>query len=57
MDIVFDTVGGETLRRSWGLLKPQGRMVTVAADSEGTKDERIEKAFFIVEPNQEDLLR
>lgn len=25
-------------------------MVTIAANSEGTKDERIEKAFFIVEP-------
>ena len=30
-------------------------MVTIAADSEGTKDERIEKAFFIVEPNEKEL--
>jgi NADPH:quinone reductase-like Zn-dependent oxidoreductase len=30
-------------------------MVTIAADSEGSKDERIEKAFFIVEPNQQEL--
>ncbi|HEY5895087.1 MAG TPA: zinc-binding dehydrogenase [Chthoniobacterales bacterium] len=42
-------------KRSWDLLKPGGRMVTIAADSEGTKDERIEKAFFIVEPNQKQL--
>jgi NADPH:quinone reductase-like Zn-dependent oxidoreductase len=55
VDIVFDTVGGETLQRSWSLLKPGGRMITIAADSEGTKDERIERAFFIVEPNQEQL--
>jgi Zinc-binding dehydrogenase len=55
VDIVFDTVGGETLKRSWSLLKPRGRMVTIAAESEGTKDERIEKAFFIVEPNQKEL--
>jgi NADPH:quinone reductase-like Zn-dependent oxidoreductase len=55
LDVVFDAVGGETLKRSWSLLKPQGRMVTIAADSEGTKDERIEKAFFIVEPNQKEL--
>ena len=55
LDVVLDTVGGETLKRSWSLLKPQGRMVTIAADSEGTKDERIEKAFFIVEPNQKEL--
>jgi NADPH:quinone reductase-like Zn-dependent oxidoreductase len=52
VDIVFDTVGGETLKRSWSLLKPRGRMVTLPLKSEGTKDERIEKAFFIVEPNQ-----
>ena len=55
LDVVFDAVGGETLERSWSLLKPSGRMVTIAADSEGSKDERIEKAFFIVEPNQQEL--
>ncbi len=54
LDVVFDTVGGETLQRSWSLLKPGGRMITIA-DSEGTKDERIEQAFLIVEPNQEQL--
>ncbi len=55
-DVIFDTVGGETLQRSWNLLKPgSGRMVTIAADSEGTKDARTEKAFFIVEPNREQL--
>jgi NADPH:quinone reductase-like Zn-dependent oxidoreductase len=55
LDVVFDTVGGETLKRSWSLLRSRGRTVTIAADSEGTKDERIEKAFFIVEPNQKEL--
>ena len=55
VDVVFDGVGGETLKKSWNLLKPDGRMVTIAANSEGTKDERIEKAFFIVEPNQKHL--
>ncbi len=55
LDVIFDTVGGETLHRSWSLLKPSGRAVTIAANSEGTKDERIEKAFFIVEPNQKEL--
>jgi NADPH:quinone reductase-like Zn-dependent oxidoreductase len=43
--VVFDAVGGETLKRSWSLLKPQGRMVTIAADSKGTNDECIEKAI------------
>jgi NADPH:quinone reductase-like Zn-dependent oxidoreductase len=55
LDVVFDAVGGETLKRSWSLLRSRGRMVTIAADSEGTDDERIEKAFFIVEPNQKQL--
>jgi len=50
-DVIFDAVGGETLFRSWALLRPGGRMVTIAADSEGTQDERTKSAFFIVEPN------
>ena len=57
MDVVFDTVGGETLQRSWGVLKPGGRMITIAADSEATTDERVKQAFFIVEPNREQLTR
>jgi NADPH:quinone reductase-like Zn-dependent oxidoreductase len=56
IDVVFDTVGGDTLRRSWVLLKPAGRMVTIAADSENTHDERERQAFFIVEPNNQLLL-
>jgi len=52
MDVVFDTVGGETLERSWGVLKPGGRMVTIAASGERTADERTRAAFFIVEPNR-----
>jgi NADPH:quinone reductase-like Zn-dependent oxidoreductase len=55
VDVVFDTVGGDTLERSWSLLKTGGRLVTVAADSEGTKDPRRKEAFFIVEPNQKQL--
>jgi NADPH:quinone reductase-like Zn-dependent oxidoreductase len=45
MDVVFDTVGGETLQRSWGVLKPGGRMITIAADSETTTDNRVKQAF------------
>jgi NADPH:quinone reductase-like Zn-dependent oxidoreductase len=32
MDVVFDTIGGETLQRSWSVLKTRGRMITIAAD-------------------------
>lgn len=55
VDVVFDGVGGETLERSWAVLKPGGRMVTIAADSEGTADQRVKNAFFIVEPNRQQL--
>src|SRR5215469_10289959 len=41
VDVVFDAVGGETLERSWGVLKPAGRLITVAASGERTTDERI----------------
>ena len=56
VDVVFDAVGGETLERSWGVLKPDGRMVTIAAGSEGATDQRVKDAFFIVEPNQKQLV-
>lgn len=55
IDVVFDGVGGETLKRSWGLLKTNGRMVTIATEGEATPDERTKAAFFIVEPNRGQL--
>jgi NADPH:quinone reductase-like Zn-dependent oxidoreductase len=55
VNVVFDTVGGETLEKSWGLLKPGGRLVTVAASGEQTADERIRAAYFIVEPSRAQL--
>jgi len=56
VDVVFDTVGGETLERSWSVLKPGGRLVTVAASGERTTDERIRAAYFIVEPSRTQLV-
>jgi len=55
VDAVFDTVGGDTLRRSWGVLRPGGRLVTIAASEEGSQDERTRAAFFIVEPRRAEL--
>jgi NADPH:quinone reductase-like Zn-dependent oxidoreductase len=57
MDVVFDTVGGDTLERSWGVLKPGGRMITIAAENETTTDDRVKQAFFIVEPSRDQLVR
>ncbi|UWZ83329.1 NADP-dependent oxidoreductase [Occallatibacter riparius] len=55
VDVVFDSVGGETLDRSWNILKPGGRLVTIAAQSESTTDPRVKDAFFIVEQDRAQL--
>jgi NADPH:quinone reductase-like Zn-dependent oxidoreductase len=56
-DVVFDTVGGETLERSWSVLKPGGRMITIVSETELSHDPRVKQAFFIVEPNQKQLFQ
>ena len=56
VDVVFDAVGGATLQRSWAVLAPGGRVVTIADDAADAADERTKQAFFIVEPNREQLV-
>jgi NADPH:quinone reductase-like Zn-dependent oxidoreductase len=56
IDVVFDTVGGETRERSRKVLKSGGRVISIAADGEETTDPVIRNAFFIVEPNQAQLV-
>jgi NADPH:quinone reductase-like Zn-dependent oxidoreductase len=49
VDVVFDTVGGERLRRSPAVLRPGARLVSVAEDPpEGG-------VYFVVEPNRDQL--
>jgi hypothetical protein len=48
IDVVFDTVGGETLERSWGVLKPDGRLVTIAAGGAQADKQRVRDAFLLV---------
>ena len=57
IDIVFDCVGGEIFDRSFRVLKPSGRVITIAAsaEAEAAADQRKKQAFFIVEPNQKQL--
>jgi NADPH:quinone reductase-like Zn-dependent oxidoreductase len=55
VDVVFDTQGGETLMRSWYVLKPGGTLVTIAAQSGQTTDRRTREAFMLVEPDQAQL--
>jgi NADPH:quinone reductase-like Zn-dependent oxidoreductase len=56
VDVVLDTVGGETRDRSWNVLRPGGRLITIAADAEGMQEQRVRDAYFIVEPNRAQLV-
>ena len=56
VDVVFDCVGGDILDRSWSILKAGGRMVTIAASSEYETEQRVKDAFFVVEPDHEQLV-
>jgi NADPH:quinone reductase-like Zn-dependent oxidoreductase len=56
VDVVLDTVGGDTRDRSWGILRKDGRLVTIAADAERLTQQRVRDAFFIVEPNRVQLI-
>ena len=49
VDVVFDTVGGELLRRSRAVLRPGGRLVSVA---EEPPDGGV---YFVIEPNRDQL--
>jgi len=55
VDVVLDTVGGDTFEKSFDVLRAGGRVVTVAASSEHTDDARVRDAFFIVEPSATQL--
>ncbi len=62
VDVVLDTVGGETLERSWAVLKPGGVLVSIIAPPpESAAKQRataagIRSIFFIVEPKQAQLV-
>src|SRR5215510_2788538 len=55
VDVVFDAVAGSTLQRSWGVLGPGGRLVTIVSTVKSADDERTKQALFFVEPNRRQL--
>ncbi|MEO6994772.1 MAG: NADP-dependent oxidoreductase [Lacunisphaera sp.] len=57
VDFVLDSVGGETLERSWNVLRPGGKLITIAAQSESASDVRHRAAFMLVEPNRAQLTK
>ncbi len=58
-DVVIDTVGGEWLDQSLGLVRPGGRLVTLSAPPPADAEARygIQTMFFIVTPDRGDLTR
>ncbi|KAA0094194.1 NADP-dependent oxidoreductase [Mycolicibacterium sp. P1-18] len=58
-DVVVDTVGGDTLDRSFEIVCPGGRLITLSAPPPPGKADafEIDATFFVVEPDQVALAR
>ena len=56
-DLVFDTTGGDRLERSYSVLRPGGRLVSVASEpsQEQATAHGIKGIYFVVRPNGEQL--
>jgi NADPH:quinone reductase-like Zn-dependent oxidoreductase len=70
IDVVFDTVGGNTLERSWQVLRKGGKLVSVASQGLPTTFDKLQSYFkengdsygvdatwFIVHPSRDQLIR
>ncbi len=57
VDVVLDTVGGETLDRSWDVLKPGGVLVTIAGDAPEQKsiEHGVRGISMLVHPSRDHL--
>ena len=59
VELVFDLVGGDTLQRSWQVIKPGGVLVSVVSPPPPpavTKGHDVRFAWFVVEPNRDELI-
>jgi NADPH:quinone reductase-like Zn-dependent oxidoreductase len=60
VDFVFDTVGGDTLHRSWQVVKPGGVLLSVVSPRPSfaeAKGHGVRPVWFVVQPNREQLVR
>lgn len=59
VDLVLDTVGGDTLERSWKVVKKGGVLISVASppSPEAEQTYGVRPIWFIVEPNREQLIQ
>jgi NADPH:quinone reductase-like Zn-dependent oxidoreductase len=57
VDVVIDTVGGETLARSWSVLRPGGVLIGIAdpPPAEAAEAHAARGVYFVVEPNRDQL--
>jgi len=62
VDVVLDAVGGDTLERSWRVLRPGGVLVTIASSEEANPPDKraaefgVRGLFFIVRPDRGQLI-
>jgi NADPH:quinone reductase-like Zn-dependent oxidoreductase len=58
VDVVLDAVGGDTLERSWRVLRPGGTLVTIVSGAapEKAREHDVRGVFFIVKPNRDQLI-
>ena len=64
VDVVFDMVGGDTLQRSWEVIKPGGVLVSIvsppppaAVATAMAKGQDVRFEWFVVEPNRDELIQ
>ncbi len=59
VDLVFDTVGGDTSQCSWQVIKPGGALVSIVSPpppTEVTQGQGVRFVWFVVEPNRDELI-
>ncbi len=60
VDLVLDTVGGDTLQRSPEVIRPGGMLISIVDDQPPdtiTKENDVRFAYFVVEPDREELIQ
>jgi NADPH:quinone reductase-like Zn-dependent oxidoreductase len=59
IDIVLDTIGGDTMERSWSVLKKGGLLVSIFSppSQEQAKAHGVRAVFFIVRPDRAELIQ
>ncbi len=59
IDIVLDTIGGDTMERSWSVLKKGGLLVSIFSppSQEQAKAHGVRAIFFIVQPDRTQLIQ